>query len=326
MRAGALRWSRPLAAGIGILMTMTGLACSSATSGSPGTAGTAAGPQQSAAPSQAPRRTVEMLGSTWSQVWSDPFNGPAGQGINPANWQYQTGHGNFGTGEVETTTNSPANVRLDGHGHVDIIPLSSGSSWTSGRIQTTSDQFAPPAGGQMMVTASIKQPDPADGRGYWPGFWLIGPGAWPQHGEIDVVEDVNALSRVAGTLHCGDLTQRNADGTTGPCHENTGLTSGLRPCPGCQTGYHTYALVIDRRNAADGQVRWYVDGRQFFAVSESTVGAAAWTAGVDHGFSIILNVAMGGGYPNVICRCTTPTSQTTSGAAMSVGAVSVYTS
>jgi beta-glucanase (GH16 family) len=266
-----------------------------------------------------------MLGARWTQVWTDTFNGPAGQGINPANWKYNTGHNVFGTGEAETMTDSPANVRLDGHGNLDIIPLSNGTSWTSGRIETTSNQFAAPPGGQMMVTASIRQPAPANGVGYWPGFWLVAPGSWPAHGEIDILEDINGYSDVAGTMHCGNMTQRNSDGTTGACHESTGLSSGLRPCPGCQTGYHAYGLVIDRRNASDEQVRWYVDGRQYYSVSESTVGAAAWTEAIDHGFSIILDVAMGGGFPNVRCQCTSPLSQTSPGAAMGVGYVSVYT-
>jgi beta-glucanase (GH16 family) len=308
-------------------MTTTSLACSSATSSSPattGTAGTAAGPQPGAAPSQAVRPTVEMLGSRWTQVWTDTFNGPAGQGVNPANWTYNVGHNVFGTGEVETMTDSPANVRLDGHGNLEIIPLNEGSSWASGRIETRSSQFTAPPGGEMMVTASIKQPGPADGVGYWPGFWLVAPGSWPEHGEIDILEDVNAGSDVAGTMHCGNMTQRNPDGTTGPCHESTGLSSGLRPCPGCQTGYHTYSLVIDRRNTADEQVRWYLDGHDYFSVSEPTVGAAAWTEAIDHGFSIILDLALGGGFPNVKCQCTSPVSGTTSGAAMGVGYVSVY--
>ncbi len=85
----------------------------------------------------------------------------------------------------------------------------------------------------MMVTASIKQPGVAHGLGYWPGFWMLGrPRAWPGTGEIDIMEDVNGYSKVSGTLHCGNLTQQNPDGTFGPCHESNGLGSGLRTVPG----------------------------------------------------------------------------------------------
>jgi len=70
----------------------------------------------------------------------------------------------------------------------------------------------------MEVSASIKQPNPGSGLGYWPAFWMLGAGFgasgagtsgtmtcsnWPQVGEVDIMEDVNALSDVAGTLHCG---------------------------------------------------------------------------------------------------------------------------
>ena len=49
-------------------------------------------------------------------------------------------------------------------------------------------------------------------------------------------------------------------------------------------------------------------------MSESQVGARVWTQAVDHGFSIIFDLAMGGNYPNGVCGCTTPTAHTTSGA------------
>ncbi len=330
MSAGAPRLSRLLAAAIGILMTTAGLACSSAqpTSLSPSRSATAkpatAGPSPSdTAPNPAPI-TAMIMGSRWTQVWSDTFDGAAGQAVNPANWKYDPGQGIFGTGEIEKNTTSTANVHLDGQGNLYIVPLLQGTTWTSGRIQTTR-QFAAPAGGEMMVTGSIVQPNPLAGIGYWPGFWLISPyGPWPQTGEIDILEAVNAAHQVAGTMHCGNMTDRNPDGTMGPCHEGTGLTSQLRPCPECQSTYNSYSLVIDRRDAADESVSWYIDGHNYFTVHESQVGAA-WTQAIDHGFSIILDIAMGGGFPDVRCHCTSPVPGTTPGAPMGVGYVSVYT-
>jgi beta-glucanase (GH16 family) len=262
-------------------------------------------------------------GVRWEQVWSDSFSGPAGSGINQRFWAYQTGHGIFGSGEIETMTGAPANVHLDGRGDLDITAVGQGTTWTSGRIRTRGT-FRAPAGGELMVTASIRQPDPAGGIGYWPAFWLLGSGTWPAHGEIDILEDVNGLSELAGALHCGNLTEPNPDGTFGPCHEQDGLGSGLRPCPGCQQGYHTYTVIIDRRDAAQQQVRWYLDGRQFFSVSESSVGAAAWQTAFSQGFAIILDLAMGGSYPDTVCRCGAPATATTSGGTMSVQYVTVY--
>jgi beta-glucanase (GH16 family) len=125
-------------------------------------------------------------------------------------------------------------------------------------------------------------------------------------------------------LHCGNLDQTNPDGTLGPCHEFTGISSGLLPCPGCQTGYHTYTVIVDRTNPTAEQIRWYIDGRQFFQVSEDQVNQAAWTAAVDHGYSIIFDLAIGGGFPDGVCQCSTPSDQTTSGGTMTVRYVSVY--
>jgi beta-glucanase (GH16 family) len=262
-----------------------------------------------------------LVTGQWAQVWSDNFIGPAGAGVNTAAWKYDLGHGIFGNDEIQTMTNSPANVHLDGHGNLDITALDN-SAWTSGRIQTI-QTFGAPAGGQMEVMAYIKQPAVTPGLGYWPAFWLLGPGRWPEEGEIDILEDVNVLSEHSGAFHCGNLTTRNTDGTLGPCHEFTGLSSGLQPCPNCQTGYHLYSVIVNRQIAADQRISWYLDGHLFFTVDEKQVGTVVWTAAVDHGFSIILDLAMGGSYPNNVCGCTTPSAQTPPGGTMSVGYVTV---
>jgi len=262
--------------------------------------------------------TVPAPPAGWTTVFSDNFAGAAGSPVNSANWKYDTGPGSsFGTGEIETMTNSTSNVYLDGNGHLVIKAIDSGGSWTSGRIQTNTANVGAPAGGELEVTASVEQPDPASGLGYWPAFWMLGPGSWPSTGEIDILEDVNALSEHSGTFHCG------VD-PGGPCNETTGIGSGLLSCSGCQTGYHTYTVIVNRTNTSAESITWYLDGNQFFQVNESQVPVATWQAAVDHNFSIIFDLAMGGGYPNGVCGCTTPTSSTTSGAAMSVAYVAAY--
>ena len=253
--------------------------------------------------------------SGWSTVFSDDFNGAAGSGPS-ASWQYDTGPGSsFGTGEIETMTSSPSNVYLDGNGNLDITALNQGGSWTSGRIQTTTPNVGAPAGGELEVTASIEQP--SGGLGYWPAFWMLGPGQWPENGEIDIMEDVNALSEVSGTVHCGT-------DPGGPCNEPNGIGSGLQSCSGCQSGYHTYTMILNRTNTSAESVTFYLDGNEYYSVSESQVGSATWQAAFDHNMSIILDLAMGGGYPNGVCGCNTPTSATTSGGTMSVAYVAAY--
>ncbi len=322
----------PASASAGATSTRAGLAAAAAPAAAAGDLAPAASsrdtaPAAVAAPAAAARDTAFQAGaapaaipgppSGWSTVFSDDFNGAAGSGPSSA-WQYDTGPGSsFGTGEIETMTNSSSNVYLDGNGDLDITALDQGGSWTSGRIQTTSATVGAPAGGELEVTASIQQPDPAGGLGYWPAFWMLGPGQWPENGEIDIMEDVNALSEVSGTVHCGT-------DPGGPCNEPNGIGRGLQPCSGCLTGYHTYSMILNRTDTSDESVTFYLDGNEYFSVSESQVGASTWQAAFDHNLSIILDLAMGGGYPNGVCGCSTPTSATTSGGTMSVAYVAAY--
>jgi hypothetical protein len=268
-----------------------------------------------ATPASVAPATVPGPPSGWSTVFSDDFNGASGSGID-SQWMYDTGAGSsFGTGEIETMTNSTSNVHLDGNGNLDITALGSGSSWTSGRVQTTSANVGAPSGGELEVTASIEQP--SGGLGYWPAFWMLGPGQWPENGEIDIMEDVNSLSELSGTVHCGT-------DPGGPCNEPDGIGSGLVGCSGCQSGYHTYTMILNRTNTSDESITFYLDGNEYFSVSESQVGTSTWQAAFDHNLSIILDLAMGGAYPNGVCDCTSPTSSTASGGTMSVAYVAAY--
>ena len=253
--------------------------------------------------------------SGWTQVFADDFNGGSGSGID-GQWQYDTGQGVWGTGEIENMTNSTSNVHLDGGGNLDITALNNGGNWTSGRVQTTSANVGAPAGGKLEVTASIQQP--TGGLGYWPAFWMLGPGQWPENGEIDIMEDVNSLSEVAGTIHCG------VD-PGGPCNETNGIGSGLRACGGCQSGYHTYTMIEDRTNTSAESITFYLDGSAYFTATEAQVGTSTWQQAFDHNLSIILDLAIGGGFPNGVCGCTTPTGSTASGGTMRVDYVAAYT-
>jgi hypothetical protein len=87
--------------------------------------------------------------SGWTTVFSDDFSGPAGSPPNPANWFYDEGTG-FGTGEIETMTNSTANCSLDGDGDLRLTAIKSASgAWTSCRLESTQDDFYAPPGGEL---------------------------------------------------------------------------------------------------------------------------------------------------------------------------------
>jgi beta-glucanase (GH16 family) len=264
-------------------------------------------------------------------VFSDDFTGASGAAVNGSNWQFATGHGypggaaNWGTGEVENMTSSTANAHLNGSGQLVIKAIrDGGGNWTSSRLETRRTDFAAPAGGKMVVEASLQQPNVsgAGGAGYWPAFWMLGAAArpaaatnWPGVGEIDVMEDINGRSSEFATLHCGV-----APG--GPCNEFTGLGSGERGCGGCQTGYHKYTMLYDRTVSPE-RLAWYLDGVNIHNVYANQVPAATWNAAVHHGFFIILNLAMGGSFPGAFGGG--PTAATANNGAMLVGYVAVWT-
>ncbi|MBL1086032.1 carbohydrate-binding protein [Streptomyces actinomycinicus] len=270
--------------------------------------------------------------SGWTQVFADDFDGAAGSGVNTADWQYDTGTSypggaaRWGTGEVETMTSSTSNVSLDGNGNLLITPRRDASGhWTSGRIETNRTDFQPPAGGKLRVQARIRMPDVtgAAAKGYWPAFWMLGAPFrgnywnWPGIGELDIMENVQGLNTDWATMHCGT-------NPGGPCNETSGI-GGSTACTGttCQAGFHTYAMEWDRSTSPE-EIRFYLDGVNFHTVRANQVDATTWANATDHGYFLILNVAMGGGFPDAFGGG--PDSGTEPGHAMAVDYVQVLRS
>jgi beta-glucanase (GH16 family) len=301
-----------LAAAAALCLVVIGLVVSS--SGSSSSPGSAAGSIQPSSASMPGAGPVPSVPAGYTQVFLDNFGGPAGSPPSELNWLYDIGSG-WGNSSVDHDTNSTSNIYLDGHGDLVIQANENHGKWTSGRIESTRADFTAPAGGRLEMTASVEQPNVANGTGYWPAFWALGAsertgGEWPQIGELDMFEDVNGDNKASQTLHDGGPTE----------------THPLISCPvaTCQTSFNTYSVIVDRTNPNAESLEFLMDGTVEKTVTEAEVGTADWKAAIDHGFYILLDLAMGGNYPDSDCNCTGPTSSTTSGGQMKVAYVAVY--
>lgn len=283
----------------------------------------------------------------FATTWLDDFNGPAGRPLDSHRWLYDTGTGygcagcppNWGTFEIETMTRSADNVSLDGRGDLLITPVrQADGTWTSGRVETRETSLTAGEHGILRVQAAIQLPQTGIGpeaAGYWPAFWMLGSAFrgnylnWPSIGEIDIMENVNGRPTDFSTLHCGVASG-------GPCNETSGI-GGTTNDATLQDRFHTYAMELDR-SVVPNQLRFYLDDRNFFTIDQSQVPNDVWQNATDHGFFVILDVAMGGAFPWAECNffphpggCSgsTPFAQvvtpdTVSGKPMKVAYVAVY--
>ena len=224
--------------------------------------------------------------SGWTLVWSDEFNGANGSVVDASKWVSETGGGGWGNDELEYYTNRPLNAhQQDGNLLIKVLQEKyTGSdgvtrNYTSARLKTLG-KFTQAYG---RFEARIKIPR---GQGIWPAFWMLGdnidkPG-WPDCGEIDIMENIGKEpALVHGTIH-------------GPGYSGAGGIGAPYALPNKQPfadDFHVYAVEWEPT-----AIRFYVD-KDLYAtrVPADLPKGAKWV--YDHPFFLLLNVAVGGGWP-----------------------------
>ncbi|MCX6266367.1 MAG: glycoside hydrolase family 16 protein [Bacteroidetes bacterium] len=248
--------------------------------------------------------TQKLEQRNWELVWSDEFNGSAGELPDSAKWQFDIGNGpnndGWGNAELEYYTNRPVNASIDSNGYLALTARSelySGSAFTSARIKTMS-LFEQSYG---RFEARIKTPW---GPGIWPAFWLLGSDVnttgWPQCGEIDIMELRGQKPNIInGTLH-------------GPGYSGAGGITKSFAFENARfdVDFHLFAVEW-----GEDYIDLFVDGTLYQQLTPDNV-TGNWV--FNHPFFIILNVAVGGNYVGY------PTSQTPFPQTMLVDYVRVY--
>lgn len=213
--------------------------------------------------------------TTKSGALLDEFEGPAGSPPNPDYWVFDVGPSSvkgWEQGSVQTYTDSPQNVRLDGEGHLIIQARDDNGEYTSGRITTRGKiNF-----GNGRISARIKFPA---GQGLWPAFWMLGSNieevGWPESGEIDIMEIVNVGDKYNISLHGprGDVSLR------GPVNDLT-------------EGFHVY--WADR---TENSIKVGIDETTYGEFTPAVFPVGSKWVFNDSPNHVLLNVAVGGDWP-----------------------------
>jgi len=218
-------------------------------------------------------------------VWSDEFSAADGSLPDSSKWVMETGGGGWGNNELESYTNRAQNAHVQ-NGNLVITANkenykgADGISrhYTSARLKTLG-LFEQKYG---RFEARIKIPR---GQGIWPAFWMlgnnIGAAGWPDCGEIDIMENIGKEpDKVHGSMH-------------GPGYSaEKGLTGTYKlPTGKFADDFHIFAVEWE-----PSTVRFYVDGKLYETRTPADLPAGkTWV--FDHPFFILLNVAVGGGWP-----------------------------
>jgi beta-glucanase (GH16 family) len=261
---------------------------------SPRDASASDAPQQKDAATTPPDAGPDTSLPGWKLTWSDEFEGPDGSAPNPVYWSHDVGGDGWGNDELEYYTDGAANTYVEA-GNLVIVATTEGASayscandgspgpcqYTSGRIRTQSGSgalgFAQTYGrfeARMKLVA---------GQGLWPAFWMLGTNIttinWPACGEIDVMENLGqAPTTVYGHLHMSE----SGGGNYGP---GTGYTL---PTGSFADDFHVFAIEWQM-----GEVDFFVDGKMYDSILESSIPGDATWAFDGHPFFIVLNLAVG---------------------------------
>jgi beta-glucanase (GH16 family) len=128
-----------------------------------------------------------------------------------------------------------------------------------------------------------------DGAGLWPAFWALGKGKWPDCGEIDIMETVGDGSWTSNAVHGPGYF-----GNT-PFVKRTNFAKGTDV-----TKWHIYSV-----DWTANSLTFKVDGRVTYTLTKAmTEKYGKWV--FDEPKFLILNFALGGGFPNSVNKVTEP--------------------
>ncbi|MFB0612688.1 glycoside hydrolase family 16 protein [Aurantiacibacter poecillastricola] len=244
----------------------------------------------------------------WQLVWEDDFDT-----LDPQRWTALHDCWGGGNAEQQCYTARPENVAIEdgvlvitardedytgpawprsfGPGNVDPSETAT-RPFTSGKL--TTEGLASWTYGRFEMRAKLPQ-----GQGTWPAFWMLPEnsdyGSWAASGEIDILETVNlgvkcpdcepgGENSIFATLHYGG---------SAPANEYFG--NDVSTPAVLDDAFHTYGVIWE-----EGRFTWTFDGEPYATANASdwfTTASADPQAPFDRDFHLILNLAIGGRWP-----------------------------
>jgi beta-glucanase (GH16 family) len=129
----------------------------------------------------------------------------------------------------------------------------------------------------------------SEGAGFWPAFWALGTGRWPDTGEIDIMENVGARDWTSVALH--------GSGYSG----GTPLVKRAPFAPRKDvTAWHVYSV-----DWSPDALTFRIDRDVVYRATKAMVEQYGQWA-FDNPKFVILNVAIGGNYPQAVNSARTP--------------------
>jgi beta-glucanase (GH16 family) len=218
-------------------------------------------------------------------VWAEEFNA-VGQKPDPKRWTYDLGQTGWGNQELENYADDLEHAGIvadadatDGAALQIKATREASGEYRSARLKTEG-RFAPQYG---FIEARIRRPE---GQGIWPAFWMLGANfaavSWPACGEVDIMESPGKLSwshRSQGVVH--DPAYYGGEALKADF-----ILKG-KPF---SAGYHLFQVKWEK-----DCLEFFVDGIFYERRTADEIGEENWT--FNHPMFLLLNVAVGGGWP-----------------------------
>jgi beta-glucanase (GH16 family) len=213
-------------------------------------------------------------------VWSDEFDTEGAP--NEENWSFDIGNGcpdlcDWGNNELQYyMAGSLENARVENgvliiEAHKQEIM---DKPFSSARLKSI------PKGKWLYGKIEVKAKLPR-GNGVWPAIWMLPVegeyGAWPQSGEIDIMEHVGFnKDSVFGTVHTTNFNHKIGTQKGAAIYANN-----------LSDVFHVYAVEWTQ-----DKIDFFFNGLKYFTFNKISDHAADWP--FDQPFYLILNLAVGG--------------------------------